>query len=182
MGLRITKLTPMQGFCAETGGCRDPVHGDLPRGSRLDHPHDHRRHRRRRRRPTRLRGALERGKLDRLRVGDHDPGLSRRRCTDLVGSPLLFASPRAYERAANFLRPFAFQLRRLLALSRWRLGNGLCGGLRQRDRRHSLGESVAPEWPRIIRLEESHRVQDKAEVPVTGYGNNGMDDYLFGGC
>ena len=61
----------------------------------------------------------------------------------------------------------------------------------QRDRRHSLGESVAPEWPRIW-LEESHRVQDKAEVPVTvlptskvdpwGYGNNGMDDYLFGGC
>ena len=36
----------------------------------------------------------------------------------------------------------------------------------QRDRRHSLGESVAPEWPRIW-LEESHRVQDKAGVPVT---------------
>ena len=85
MGLRITKLTPMQGFCAETGGAATLVHGDLARGSRLDHPHHHRRHRRRRRGAAGLGGALERGEFDRLCLGDHDPGLGDRGGRDLLG-------------------------------------------------------------------------------------------------
>ena len=91
MGLRITKLTPMQGFCAETGGAIDPVHGDLPRGSRLHHPHHYRRHRRRRRGAARLRRALERGQFDRLCLGHHDSGLGDRGRAGLlggVGAPL----------------------------------------------------------------------------------------------
>ena len=46
MGLRITKLTPMQGFCARNRRGGDPVHGDLSRGSRLHDAHHYRRHRR----------------------------------------------------------------------------------------------------------------------------------------
>jgi len=57
MGLRITKLTPMQGFCAETGGAIDAVHGDLSRGSNVDHPHHHRRHRWRPRRAADVGGC-----------------------------------------------------------------------------------------------------------------------------
>ena len=85
MGLRITRLTPMQGFCAETGGRRDAVHRDLARGSRLDHAHHHRRHRRRRRGAAGLGGALERGEFDRLCLGDHDSRLGRRRGAGVLG-------------------------------------------------------------------------------------------------
>ena len=48
MGSKITRLTPMQGFCAETGGAITLFARDLSRRSGLDHPHDHRRDRRRR--------------------------------------------------------------------------------------------------------------------------------------
>ena len=64
---------------------RDAVHGDLSRCSRLDHPHHHRRHRRRRRGAPGLGGALERRELDRLRLGDHHPGLGDCRGADLLG-------------------------------------------------------------------------------------------------
>ena len=49
MGSRITRLKPMQGFCAETGGAITLVRCDLSRHSGFHHPYDHRRHRRRRR-------------------------------------------------------------------------------------------------------------------------------------
>ena len=48
MGSRITRLNPMQGFCAETGGAIT-LSGDLAGRSGLHHPHHHRRHHRRRR-------------------------------------------------------------------------------------------------------------------------------------
>ena len=48
MGQRITKLKPVGGFCAETGGAHDAVHRHRPRHSGVDHAHHHRRHRRRR--------------------------------------------------------------------------------------------------------------------------------------
>ena len=61
------------------------VHGDLSRGSRLHHPHHHRRHRWRWRGAADVGSALECREFDRLRLGDHHSGLSRRRCTDMVG-------------------------------------------------------------------------------------------------
>jgi PiT family inorganic phosphate transporter len=85
MGLRITKLTPMQGVLRRDRGCRDAVHGDLSRGSRLDHAHHHRRHRWRRRSAAGLGGALERRKLDRLCLGNHDSCVGHRRRIGLLG-------------------------------------------------------------------------------------------------
>ena len=49
MGSRITRLTPFQGFCAETGGAITLVRGDRARRSGLDHAYHHRLHHRRRR-------------------------------------------------------------------------------------------------------------------------------------
>ena len=71
MGCGITRLTPMQGFCAETGGAITLFMATALGDPGLDHAHDHRRHRRRRRRAARVGGALERGELDRLCLGDH---------------------------------------------------------------------------------------------------------------
>ena len=62
------------GFLRRDRRRRDAVHGDLSRGSRLDHPHHYRRHRRRRRGAAGLGGALERGELDRLCLGHHHSG------------------------------------------------------------------------------------------------------------
>ena len=58
MGSKITKLNPMQGFCAETGGAITLFMRDLARHPRLDDPHHHRRHRRRRGGPPRFGRAL----------------------------------------------------------------------------------------------------------------------------
>ncbi|MGY3459562.1 PiT family inorganic phosphate transporter [Bradyrhizobium sp. LM3.4] len=86
MGLRITKLTPMQGFCAETGGAATlfmatflgvpvstthTITGAIVGVGR---------------RPPPLGGALECRQLDRLCLGHHDAGLRHRRRADLVGS------------------------------------------------------------------------------------------------
>ena len=48
MGMRLTKLKPIGGFCAETGGGHDAVRGERARRAGVDHAHHHRRHRRRR--------------------------------------------------------------------------------------------------------------------------------------
>ena len=48
MGMRLTKLKPVGGFCAETGGGGDAVPGERARRPGVDHAHHHRRHRRRR--------------------------------------------------------------------------------------------------------------------------------------
>ena len=90
MGSKITRLNPMQGFCAETGGAHHAVRRHLARRSGVDHAHDHRRHHRRRRRPPRLGRALghrrqHRHRLDRHLAGhggDFGSHLSRR---DLAG-------------------------------------------------------------------------------------------------
>jgi PiT family inorganic phosphate transporter len=42
MGQKITKLKPVGGFCAETGGCVDPVPGHYAGHSSLHHAHHHR--------------------------------------------------------------------------------------------------------------------------------------------
>ncbi|MGY3110291.1 hypothetical protein ACVWW7_006918 [Bradyrhizobium sp. LM6.9] len=85
-GIADYKTDPDAGLLRRDRRCRDPVHGDLSRCSRLDHPHHHRRDRRRRRRPPPLGGALECRQLDRLCLGHHDAGLRHRRRADLVGS------------------------------------------------------------------------------------------------
>ena len=48
MGQKITKLRPVGGFAAETGGADHAVHGVEPGHPGLDHAHDHGRHHRRR--------------------------------------------------------------------------------------------------------------------------------------
>ena len=89
MGLRITRLTPMQGFCAETGGAATLFAATCARRSGLDHAHHHRRHRRRRRGAPGLRRALERRELHRLRLGHHHSGVGVRCGADLRAVVLL---------------------------------------------------------------------------------------------
>jgi PiT family inorganic phosphate transporter len=48
MGQRITKLKPVGGFCAETGGADHAVPRHRPGRAGVDHAHHHRRHLRRR--------------------------------------------------------------------------------------------------------------------------------------
>ena len=85
MGLRITKLTPMQGFCAETGGAATLFMATFL-GVPVSTTHT-------------ITGAIvgvgaarrvsavrwNVAELDRLCLGDHDPGLGDRRRADLVG-------------------------------------------------------------------------------------------------
>jgi inorganic phosphate transporter, PiT family len=59
VGSKITKLTPMQGFCAETGGRDHAFSRHRPRHPRFDDAYDHWRNRRRRCRPQGIRSALE---------------------------------------------------------------------------------------------------------------------------
>ncbi len=47
MGQKITKLKPVGGFCAETGGAITLFLGDRAGRSGVHHAHHHRRHRRR---------------------------------------------------------------------------------------------------------------------------------------
>ena len=61
MGSRITKLKPIQGFCAETGGAAHAVPRDVARRAGIDDAHHHRRDRRGRRGAAGLGGALDRG-------------------------------------------------------------------------------------------------------------------------
>ena len=60
MGSKITRLTPMQGFCAETGGALTLFAANWLGIPVSTTPHDHRRHCRCRRRTTGLGGPLER--------------------------------------------------------------------------------------------------------------------------
>ncbi len=53
MGQKITKLKPVGGFCAETGGAHHAVPRHRAGHPGVDHAHHHRRHRRRRLRPQR---------------------------------------------------------------------------------------------------------------------------------
>jgi hypothetical protein len=71
MGSKITKLTPMQGFCAETGGRDHAFSRDRPRHPRFDDAYDHRRDRRRWRRPQGIRSALEHRQEHCRRLGHH---------------------------------------------------------------------------------------------------------------
>ena len=74
MGSKITQLTPMQGFCAETGGAITLFAATWSRHSGLDHAHHHRRDHRRRRGAQGLGGALGRRQEHR-----RAPGSSRSR-------------------------------------------------------------------------------------------------------
>jgi len=71
MGSKITKLTPMQGFCAETGGRDHAVSCDRPRHSCFDDAYNHWRHRWRRRRPQGIRGPLEHRQEHRRSLDHH---------------------------------------------------------------------------------------------------------------
>ena len=86
MGSKITRLTPMQGFCAETGGAITLFARDLARHSGLDHPHHHRLHHRRRRRAKRL-SAVRWGVANNIvdRLDHHDPGVGLHRRARLRG-------------------------------------------------------------------------------------------------
>ena len=83
MGMRITKLKPVGGFCAETGGAITLFLATRARRSGLDDAHDHGRDRRRRRRRPALGRALGRRRPDRLGLAVHDPGGGAHRRRDL---------------------------------------------------------------------------------------------------
>ena len=74
MGMRITKLRPVGGFCAETAGALILIGTAAGGHPGQHHPHDHRRHRRRGRDEAPLGGAVGRGGADRLGLDPHDPG------------------------------------------------------------------------------------------------------------
>ena len=85
MGLRITRLTPMQGFCAETGGAATLFMATYL-GVPVSTTHTITGADRRRRRGTAgLGGALERGEFNRLCLGDHHSGLRGRGGAGLLG-------------------------------------------------------------------------------------------------
>ena len=78
MGSKITKLQPVGGFAAETGGAIALLHRDAARRAGQHHAHDHRRHHRRRRDPAAVGGALGRRRPDRLGLGADDSRRGRR--------------------------------------------------------------------------------------------------------
>jgi hypothetical protein len=88
MGQRITKLKPVGGFCAETGGAMTPVPGHFDGHPGVDHAHHHRRDLRRRLGAQRLGGALGAGRTHRDGVDRHHPGhgASSRRCSTGSGA------------------------------------------------------------------------------------------------
>ena len=76
MGSRITKLRPMGGFAAETGGAHCDPARDALRDSGEHHAHDHRLDRGRGRDQPAFRGAVGNRPPDRLGVDHHDPRFS----------------------------------------------------------------------------------------------------------
>ena len=88
MGQKITKLKPVGGFCAETGGAITLFLASALRHPGIDHAHHHRRDRRRRLRAARCGRALGRGRQHRLGLDLHDPGLGVRRRRVLRRQPL----------------------------------------------------------------------------------------------
>ena len=79
MGMKLTKLQPVGGFCAETAGAITLVHGDARRHPGLDDAHHHRLDRRRRLGDDEaVGGALGRGRPHRVGVGVHHPGVGGR--------------------------------------------------------------------------------------------------------
>ena len=72
MGQRITKLRPVGGFCAETGGAAMLFIATAPGHPGVHHAHHHGRDRRRRRRAERVRGALGHRGRPALGVGPDD--------------------------------------------------------------------------------------------------------------
>ena len=102
MGSKITKLTPVGGFAAETGAAVAIfIATHLGVGISTTHT-DHRRHRRRRRHAAAVRGPLGRGAADRLGLGAHDSG-------GRAGRGRHLRDPRAARRAliASAIRPAA---------------------------------------------------------------------------
>ena len=89
MGQKITKLKPVGGFCAETGGAITLFLATGAGHPGVDHAHDHRRDRRRRLDAARVGGALGRGRQHRLGLDLHDPGVGPRRRASPTGSSLL---------------------------------------------------------------------------------------------
>ncbi len=87
MGQRITKLKPVGGFAAETGGAMSLFLAIQLRHPGLDDAHDHGRHHRRRLDAARTRRALGRRRQRRDRVGPDDPGLGADRRRGLVARP-----------------------------------------------------------------------------------------------
>jgi hypothetical protein len=87
MGSKITRLTPHQGFCAETGGAF-MLFGATAFGIPVDHAHDHRLHHGRGRRPPPLGGALGRCRQYRGGLDPDHPGGRRDRRPDLSAGGL----------------------------------------------------------------------------------------------
>ncbi len=87
MGQKITKLKPVGGFCAETGGAMTLFLATALGIPGVHHAHHHRRHRRCRRHPARQRGALGRGRQHRLGLDLHHPGQRLRGGGRLLDQP-----------------------------------------------------------------------------------------------
>ncbi len=75
MGMKITKLKPVGGFCAETAGAATLFMAHPFGHSGLDHPHDYRRDCRRRRDHETLGDQMGGGRANRLGVDLYDSGL-----------------------------------------------------------------------------------------------------------
>ena len=79
MGMKLTKLRPVGGFCAETAGAITLFMRDARRHPGVDDAHHHRRDRRRRLGDDEaVGGALGRGQPHRVGVALHHPGVGRR--------------------------------------------------------------------------------------------------------
>ena len=75
MGSKITRLTPVQGFCAETGRCNHAVRGNMARNSCFHDPYDYRLHYRRRGGQESVGGTMGRRAGHRVRLDHHDAGV-----------------------------------------------------------------------------------------------------------
>ena len=120
MGQRITKLKPVGGFCAETGGAVDAVPRHRAGHPGLDHAHHHRRDRRRRRGAERLGGALGRRGRPALGLDPDHPLLGLHRRARLGGRHGRFSSAVWLARAQLLHLELDLQLARALEAQRQR--------------------------------------------------------------
>ena len=87
MGMGLTHLKPVGGFCAEVAGAVTLFTATVAEDPGVDDAHDHRRDRRRRLGDQGARHPLGARDADRVGVGLHDPGGRRRSAQSRVTLP-----------------------------------------------------------------------------------------------
>ncbi len=102
MGMKITRLKPVGGFCAETAAADQPAGHCHGRNPRLHHPHHRRRHHGCGQRPALQRRPLGSGTKHHVGLDPDHPHLRRRLLSVLPGDPpFLFRRVRAGHRLAQ---------------------------------------------------------------------------------